>query len=264
MKLNLEGKIALVTASSKGIGFAVASGLFEAGACVGMCARGAEGLEQAVARLAPNAPNRVFALPGDVGDPSFLQTLVSGVQERFGGTIDICINNNGGPPVVDATLATEEQWRGAIDRNLMSAVRTSALVVPGMKAKKWGRIINLTSTTAKEPDPGMVLSSVTRAGVSAFAKTLAREVGPFGITVNTVLTGGCMTDRLVDLLRRDAQASGETYEAVYARVVESIPTRYIPEPTEFAQTVLFLVSPDAGFLNGVSVPVDGGLGHSVF
>jgi 3-oxoacyl-[acyl-carrier protein] reductase len=261
MTIDLTEKTALVTASSKGIGFGIASGLSAAGANVCICGRNEETLAEAGRRL--EADDRLLAVPGDVSDPSFIEQLVNQCQERF-GSIDILVNNSGGPPPGAALAITEEQWAAAINGNLLSAVRLSRLVVPAMKEKRWGRIVNLTSTAASEPSAGMVLSNVTRAGVAAFSKTLSLEVAEFGITVNTILTGGCLTDRLKELLNKSIATSGETFDEAIARIEKTIPVRHLATPEEFAQIVLFLASPAASYINGTAIPVDGGTSKSTY
>lgn len=260
MTIDLTGKTALVTASSKGIGFAISKAVLTAGANVCICSRNEDNLRTAAAAL---SNERVFALAGDIADPKFLASLVEQSNARF-GNIDILVNNSGGPPPGEALSLTEEQWLGAINGNLLSVVRLSSLVIPGMKSNGWGRIVNLTSTAAREPAAGMVLSNVTRAGVAAYTKTLAQEVGPFGITVNTILTGGVLTDRLQSLLERNIKDTGESFEDALARIEKTIPVRHIATPEEFAQTTLFLVSPQASYLNGAAIPVDGGASKSTF
>lgn len=261
MIINLSGRTALVTASSKGIGFAISKALAGAGANVCICSRSEDNLHVAQRDLAD--PQRVFAVAGDIADPEFLKRLVERAQERF-KSIDILVNNSGGPPPGEALSLTEDQWLGAINGNLLSVVRLSSLVVPGMKSRGWGRIVNLTSTAAREPAAGMVLSNVTRAGVAAYTKTLAQEVGPFGITVNTILTGGVLTDRLNSLLERNIKDTGESFQDAIARIEKTIPVRHISSPDEFAQMTLFLVSPQASYVNGAAIPVDGGASKSIF
>ena len=261
MIIDLTRKTALVTASSKGIGFAISKALLEAGANVCVCSRNEENLRAAEEELGD--PGRVFAVAGDIADPVFLKQLVNQSQERF-ETIDILVNNSGGPPAGEALSLTEEQWFAAINSNLLSVVRLSSLVIPGMKSRGWGRIVNLTSTAAREPAAGMALSNVTRAGVAAYTKTLAQEVGPFGITVNTILTGGVLTDRLNSLLERNIKDTGESLQDAIARIEKTIPVRHIATPEEFAQTTLFLVSPLASYINGAAIPVDGGASKSIF
>ena len=263
MTIDLTGKTALVTASSKGIGFAISKALLTAGANICICSRTEDNLRTAEAALSKDGPDRVFALAGDIADPEFLTRLVDQSKARF-GNIDILVNNSGGPPPGEALSLTEEQWLAAINGNLLSVVRLSSLVIPGMKNSGWGRIVNLTSTAAREPAAGMVLSNVTRAGVAAYTKTLAQEVGPFGITVNTILTGGVMTDRLQSLLERNIKDTGESFDDALARIEKTIPVRHISTPEEFAQTALFLVSPQASYINGAAIPVDGGASKSTF
>ncbi|HKG45133.1 MAG TPA: SDR family oxidoreductase [Pyrinomonadaceae bacterium] len=261
MIIDLTGKTALVTASSKGIGFAISKALLGAGANVCICSRNEDNLRAAEQEL--GNPERVLAVAGDIAEPQFLRQLVERGQERF-KSIDILVNNSGGPPAGEALSLTEEQWLAAINGNLLSVVRLSSLVIPGMRSRGWGRIVNLTSTAAREPAAGMVLSNVTRAGVAAYTKTLAQEVGPFGITVNTILTGGVLTDRLNSLLERNIKDTGESLDDAIARIEKTIPVRHIATPEEFAQATLFLVSPHASYINGAAIPVDGGASKSIF
>ncbi len=264
MTTNLDGKTALITASSKGIGFAVARVLHGAGASVCICGRNSGDLEEAARSIADGDSTRVFALAGDIAKPDFIRQFADRSTEHFGGSIDILVNNSGGPPPGSALSMTEEQWAEAIDGNLLSVIRFCALVAPGMKQKGWGRIVNLTSTAAREPAAGMVLSNVTRAGVAAYSKTLAHELGPFGITVNTILTGGCLTDRLRSLLEGSIKEAGESLAEAIGRIEQTIPVRHIATPDEFAQTVLFLASPEAGYVTGAAIPVDGGASKSIY
>lgn len=264
MNVNLAGKVALTTASSKGIGFAIAKVFLDAGASIAICARDKQGLEQARETLSAAHSDRVFAMPGDIGDPTFLEALVDAVDSRFGRGIDILVNNSGGPPPGDALDKSDAEWIAAVDNNLLSVVRMCRLVVPFMKENRWGRIINLTSTAAREPAPGMVLSNATRAAVAAYSKTLAHEVGPFGITVNTILTGGCLTERLNSLLGKKIEGTDQTLEEAISEIEKTIPIRHIATPDEFAQTVLFLASPEAGYLTGAAIPLDGGASRSIF
>ena len=263
MNIRLDGKVALVTASSNGIGLGVAKALLDAGASVGLCSREESGLAAAVRQLGERSAGRVFSRHGDIGGRRFLETLVERTERELGGTIDILVNNSGGPPAGDALSFSETQWQQALSRNLLSVVRLSTLVVPGMKKKKWGRIVNLTSMTAKEPDPGLVLSNVTRAGVSAFAKTLAHEVGPFGITVNTILTGGVLTDRLRGLVEQGLVGTDKTLDRALEEIAQTIPLRHIASPDEFARLILFIVSDEASYLSGVAIPLDGGASKSL-
>lgn len=263
MIIDLNGKTALVTASSKGIGFAISKALAGAGANVCVCSRNEENLRATERELMSHAPDRVLAIAGDIGEAEFINQLVNRAQQRF-GTIDILVNNSGGPPAGEVLSLTEAQWLGAINGNLLSVIRLSGLVIPGMKEKGWGRIVNLTSTAAREPAAGMALSNVTRAGVAAYTKTLAHEVGPFGITVNTILTGGVLTERFNSLVERSIKDTGETFDDAIARLEKTVPVRHFATPEEFAQTILFLASPAASYLTGAAIPLDGGASKSIF
>jgi 3-oxoacyl-[acyl-carrier protein] reductase len=257
-----SAKVALVAASSRGIGFGIARSLRDAGARVCICGRREEELQQAAEALGAPSPD-VLAVPADLADAADVRRLVSTASERL-GPIDILVNNSGGPPTGEALAMTDEHWSGAIAGNLLSVIRLCALIAPSMQQRRWGRIVNLTSTTAKEPDPGMVLSSVTRAGVVAYSKTLARELGPSGVTVNTILTGGVLTERMRALMQDDATETGEAFEDALARAVELFPVRFIPTPEAFAATIRFIVSDEAGFLTGAAIPLDGGVTRSAF
>lgn len=263
MKIDLKGKSAIVTASSKGIGFGIANALLKSGANVAICGRNPESVDAALRELGEPETGGVFGLAGDISDAAFARMFVEHVQERF-RAIDILVNNSGGPPPSPVLNLTEDQWMSALSNNLMSTIRMCSLVVPIMQKNGWGRIVNLTSTAAKEPAAGMALSNVTRAGVAAYSKTLAQEVGEFGITVNTILTGGVMTDRLRSLVSRTLEEKGETFDEAIARIGKTIPVRHLATPDEFAQTILFLVSPEASYLTGVAIPVDGGTSKGVF
>lgn len=259
-----DGKTVLVTAGSKGIGFGCARGFMEGGASVAICARGEKGLAAAQAELAGIDVDRIFTMRGDISEPEFLNALVRGTAEHFGGGVDILVNNNGGPPAGATDELTDEDWLAAINGNLLSTIRATTLVLPAMKEKGWGRIINLTSATAREPAAGMALSNVTRAGVAAYGKTLSHEVGPYGITVNTILTGGCMTDRFYSLLQRRLDESGEDKEAVLEELRANVPVRFISTPDQFAHLILFLGSEQSAYLTGAAIPLDGGTSRSVF
>lgn len=257
------GKVALVTAASRGIGFAIAQALASRGARVAICARDPRALEDAVARLA-RPKGDVYALSGDVGDPAFLARLVEGMRAAFGRGPDILINNNGGPPAGDTFTRTEAMWLDAFNRNFMSVVRLCAAVAPEMQSRGWGRIVCLTSLTGKEPDGGMVLSSTMRAAVAAYSKTLAGELGPSGITVNTVLTGGVLTERAYGLIRGEIEGTNETLEQAVERIGRTLPVRHIAAPDEFARAVLFLCSDASSYVTGTAIPIDGGASHTAF
>lgn len=263
MKISLDARTALISASSRGIGRGVAAALHAAGANVVFAARGASALEDAATALGGSSRDRVFAVTADVGVAADVDRLVAAAIDRFGG-VDILVTNSGGPPPGAVVDLDEQMWAAAINANLLSVVRLCRLVLPGMRARRWGRIVNLSSTVAKEPDAGMALSASTRAAVAAYAKTLAREVGPDGITVNTVLTGGVLTERARALAAGDADAAGRSVDDVLAESAGLFPVGFIPTPDEFAPTVAFLCSEEAAFVNGVALALDGGYTRSTF
>lgn len=263
MTKEFSGRIAMITAASRGIGFGIAEALAKRGAGLAICGRNVESLNKATAALRTSGAE-VFAMPGDLGDSAFIDAFVSGAQTAFGRGPDILVNNNGGPPAGDVFSRSEDMWRDAIARNFMSVVRFCAAVGPGMKSRGWGRIVNLTSLTGKEPDGGMVLSATTRAAVAAYAKTLAGELGPYGVTVNTVLTGGVLTERAYGLIRQEISTTGESLEKALERIAATLPVRHIASPDEFAKAVLFLCSDASSYVTGIAMPIDGGASHTVF
>ena len=264
IKFDFSNKVVLVVAGAKGIGFGIAEAFCKAGANVCICSRDELNVASAFQALSDLGQGQVLALSGDIGELGFLESLVEKTEEHFGNSIDILVNNSGGPPAKAAIDIKENDWSKAIDRNLMSAIRLSMLVTSGMKKKAWGRIINLTSVTAREPAAGMALSNVTRTGVASYSKTLARELGPNGITVNTILTGGVKTKRFYNLAKGQAERTGITLEKTVESMEENSPVRYISSPEEFAHTILFIASEEAGYLTGTAVALDGGSSSSIF
>ena len=254
--MRFKDKTVLVTAGTRGIGKAVVEAFLDEGAYVATCSRDAKTLSV--------KNDKLFKLSGDIKDLEFLKHFHKSVINHFGSSVDILVNNNGGPEPGPAISHQEAAWKNAIDSILLSTIRTTNLVGPDMANKKWGRIINLTSGTAKEPAPGMVLSNVTRAAVAAFSKTMAQEHGKDGITVNTILTGGVATERFESLVKKQVQSTGKTFEEIMNTVNETIPRGYVSSPEEFSKYVLFIASPEAGFLTGTAIPVDGGASKGTF
>ena len=262
LTMNFSGKLALVTAGSKGIGLAICKHLHDMGAMVALCSRDNKNILNAKHKISSDK-TRLFAMEGDIGDKDFLEQFVRSSTEYFNADVDILINNNGGPPTGDAIELSEEQWDFAIQRNFLSVVRLCKLVTPNMKKKQWGRIINMTSLSAKEPDPTMALSSCTRAAVAAFSKTLSREVGQYGITVNTILTGGVLTDRAMSFIEEDAAKSNRAVDEVIKEIGQTIPVGHIATPEEFAAAVIFFASEASKYVTGTAVSIDGGSAHGI-
>jgi 3-oxoacyl-[acyl-carrier protein] reductase len=256
MNLGLVGRVALVTAASKGLGRAIAEELAQEGATVAMCARGEAALKEAAGSVASRG-NQVLPIIGDVSIPEDVERIVGDTIARF-GRVDILVNNAGGPPSGPFESLTSEQWDAAIRLTLLSAVNLTRLVLPGMKERRWGRIINVTSITVKQPVDGLMLSNSIRAAVTGFARTLANEVATFGVTVNNVLPGFTRTERVEELARQTAEREGITAEEAMGRSISQIPMRRLGDPREFAAVAAFLASERASYVTGVSIAVDGG------
>lgn len=254
--MKFKDKTIIVTAGSKGIGRAVVRAFLDEGANVATCSRNCEVLSEENKRL--------FKVSGDIKDIKFLSDFHKSVENHFNSSVDILVNNNGGPPPGPAISHGEDAWADAINGNLLSTIRMTNLVIPGMIQAQWGRIINLTSAAAKEPAPGMVLSNVTRAAVAAFSKTMAHEHGPDGITFNTILTGGVATERFQNLVQKQVESTGKTTDEILETINKSIPCGYVSSPEEFANYIIFIASHEASFLNGSAIPIDGGASKGIF
>jgi len=242
MDLGLEGRTAIVCGASAGIGLGIAEALAEEGANVVMFARRREPLEREAERLGG------IAVPGDVTAPADLERLVQAAVDAFGG-IDILVNNSGGPPRTPAVGLDAEQVEAAVRLLLLSVVRLTALCLPQLERSSAGRIVNVTSSTVKEPVDNLALSNAVRPGVIGWAKTLARELGPKGITVNSIAPGRIDTERI-----REVYPDGPT-EADLA----AIPLERLGTPREIGDVVAFLCSDRAAYITGTVIPVDGGL-----
>lgn len=254
MDLGLAGRVALVTAASKGMGKASAMGLAAEGARVVMCARTESDLKTAAEEIRAKTRAEVLAVPADVTKKDDVNALVDRAVKTF-GHVDILVANAGGPPRGYFEDMTDEQWQGAFDVSLLSVVRLVRGVLPSMKARRWGRILTIQSVSVKQPIPELLLSNAVRPGVAGMMKTLAGQLGKDGITVNTVCPGKIMTDRFLG----GQKISGLSREDYLARAVEDVPVRRIGTPEEFANVIVFLASERASYVTGVAVQVDGGL-----
>lgn len=257
MDLGIEGRVALVAASSRGLGRAAAEELAAAGARLVVCARGEEALERAASEMEEAHGVEVEAVPCDLATADGVRTVTDAALKRF-GRVDILFNNAGGPPAGTFLEHEVERWREAFALNLESAVRLIRAVLPGMQEQGWGRIVNCTSVAVKQPVDGLILSNSIRAAVTGMARTLANEVAADGITVNNVMPGFTRTERLVDLARRNAETAGTSVEEAYEAWNGEIPMGRLGEPREFAALVAFLCSERASYITGASIPVDGG------
>jgi 3-oxoacyl-[acyl-carrier protein] reductase len=240
MDLGLSGRTAIVCGASAGMGLAIAEALAAEGANVAMFARRRDLLEREAERIG------ALAVRGDVTNPADLKRLVDRTMKAFGG-IDILVNNSGGPPRTPAVGLTDEQVEQAVELLLLSAIRLTGLCLSQLERSGHGRVINITSSSVREPIDNLALSNSVRPGVIGWATTLAREVGPKKITVNSIAPGRIDTER-----------------AAEAPVnLEAIPLRRLGAPSEVAQVVCFLASDAAGYVTGAVIPVDGGLTRSL-
>jgi 3-oxoacyl-[acyl-carrier protein] reductase len=263
MDLGLHGKVALVAASSKGLGRATATQLAREGATVMLCSRDAGAVAAAVEHVrqaAVEAENGGAAsgMVADVTRPADITQLVETTLAQH-GRIDILINNAGGPPAGSFETFDDEAYIEALNLNLLSTLRLSRAVVPGMIAQGGGSIVNITSLSVKQPLDGLILSNTARAGVIGLAKTMANELGKYNIRVNNVGPGPTRTDRILNLARQRAAALGISEEEALNRDWTGIPLGRLGEPEEFANVVTFLASPAASYVTGVTMQVDGGM-----
>ncbi len=256
MDLGIEGKVALVAASSKGIGLAIAEELAANGARLVMCARGEETLRSSADRIRSSGAE-VLDVVADVSVPEDVDRLTSTALHKF-GRVDILVANSGGPPAGSFESLSAEAWAEAAQLLLHSTVALVRAILPGMKERRWGRILNVTSIAAKQPVDGLMLSNSLRAAVHGFARTLANEVAPFGITVNNILPGYTRTDRVVALAKHASETKGIALEDSYKAWEEQVPMGRLAEPREIAAVAAFILSERASYLTASSIAVDGG------
>ena len=246
MDLGLSGRSAIVCGASAGMGLAIARTLAAEGVNVAMFARRREVLEPEAERLG------ALAVRGDVRDPADLERLVERMVNAFGG-VDVLVNNSGGPPRTSALELNDRLLQDAVDLLLQSVVRLTGLCLPYLARSGHGRVINITSSTVREPIDNLALSNAVRPGVIGWAKTLAREVGPDGITVNSIAPGRIETERLAEVYP-DGPTEAD---------LETIPLRRFGRPEEVADAVCFLASDRASYVSGTTIAVDGGLVRSI-
>ena len=257
MDLGLRGRAAIVAAASRGLGRAIAEELAREGAHLVICARGAEALERARAEIAGATGATVHAVPADLSTRAGIDAVVSAAHAAF-DRVDVLVTNAGGPPAGPFEAHDWDAWQRAVDLTLRSAVELTRAVLPGMRARRWGRIINVTSITVKQPVDNLILSNSIRAAVTGFARTLANEVAAEGITVNNILPGYTRTERVEQLAQANAKKEGLPPAEVLARFEREIPMRRLGEPREFAALAAFLASDRASYITAQSIAVDGG------
>ena len=257
MDLGLKNKVALVAASSRGLGRAVAEDLAAEGVDLVLCARGAAALEETAQAIRDASGVRVIAIPADLSQAADVARVASAAMREF-GRVDILVTNGGGPPAGPFESHSADAWQAAVRQTLDSVVELTRVVLPGMKERRWGRIINVTSIAVKQPVDNLILSNSVRAAVTGFARTLANEVASFGVTVNNVMPGYTRTDRVTELAAKNASLKGTSPAAEVAVWEKQIPMGRLGEPREFAAMVVFLASERASYTTGASIAVDGG------
>jgi 3-oxoacyl-[acyl-carrier protein] reductase len=263
MDTGLKGKTVLVTASSMGIGKAIAE-LFAAEGCnIAISSRSKENLLATSKEIKSKYNIEPLWSVCDINKKKDIEITYQAVIEQYGG-IDILVNNCGGPVPGLFQSLEENDWDNAYEQVLLSAVRFSRLALPGMMGKNWGRIINVTSISVKQPVDNLILSNSLRAGVTGFAKSLSNEVARFNITVNNVAPGMTLTRRLYELAVIEAKERGKSHEEILADMAKRIPMNRLARPEEIASVVVFLASKQAGYVTGVTIQVDGGYIKSVY
>jgi 3-oxoacyl-[acyl-carrier protein] reductase len=258
MDLGLKGRGVIVAASSQGIGLATAEAFAREGAQVAMCARTEKTLMEAAGKLRGQTGAEIYAEPLDVTDATAVQKFTEQVAKRF-GRIDVCVANAGGPPAKNFLSILPEEWRKAVDQNLMSTVYLAKSVIPYMQRHRWGRIITITSISVKQPITDLVLSNSVRAAVVGLVKSLSNEFGKDGILVNNVAPGYTATERLQELAQVRALAAGSGKQQVYDLWASETPVKRLGEPKEIADVIVWLASERASYVTGQTILADGGI-----
>ena len=257
MDLGLKDRVALVAAASRGIGYAAALELAREGARVFLCSRQERHASEAAEKIHQETGADVAGIAADVTSDADVEAFVRLAQERA-GRVDVCVTNAGGPPSTVFADTDLEMFRSAFELNALSAIRLARLVVPGMRERKWGRIINVTSISVKQPVDGLLLSNTVRAGLTGWAKTVSNEVAADGVTVNNVAPGYTLTERQDELAEARSKATGKSKQETIASWAEQTPIRRMAKAEEIAAAIAFLASERASYITGVTLQVDGG------
>jgi 3-oxoacyl-[acyl-carrier protein] reductase len=257
MDLGLNDRVALVAAASRGIGYAAARELAREGARVFLCSRDERRASEAARKIHEETGANVAGLAADVIDGAQTESFVNLAMERA-GRVDICVTNAGGPPATTFDETNLDMFRQAFEQNALSAIRFAKLVLPGMRAQGWGRIVNITSVSVKQPIEGLLLSNTVRAGLTGWAKTVSAEVAAEGVTVNNVAPGYTLTERQDELAAVRGKASGKSKQEIIESWATQTPMRRMARPEEIAAAVAFLASERAAYITGVTLQVDGG------
>ena len=258
MELGLKGTVAFVAGASQGLGKAIALGLAREGCNVALCSRRMDELSKVAEEIKSTTGSTAVAVPADVTKMDEIDGAIASAVEKL-GRLDILVTNGGGPPAGEFTAQSEEAWRAAFELNLMSVVHLIRTALPYLQKSGRGRIINMTSSSVKEPVQSLVLSNSLRAGVVGLAKTLSVELASDGITVNNIAPGRIDTARIRYLDKARAQAQGITEEEAKAASLKLIPLGRYGTPEEVANLAVFLASDKAAYMTGCTISVDGGM-----
>lgn len=258
MEFNLKGKTVLVTAASMGIGRATAELFIKEGCKVAICSRNKENLIKAASEIKSIYSVEPLWVVCDIDKSTDIENTINVIKKNY-GDIDILVNNCGGPIPGFFENLSDENWQDAFEQILLSAIRFTRLILPGMKSKNWGRIINITSLSVKQPVDNLILSNSLRSAVTGWAKTLSNQVGKYNITVNNVAPGYTLTARLYELAVSRAKQSGDSHEHVLASMANDVPMKRLARPDEVGSLIVYLASEQAGFITGSTIAVDGGI-----
>jgi 3-oxoacyl-[acyl-carrier protein] reductase len=263
MDLGLSGKFALVTASSRGLGFAAASAIAREGAAVMICSRDRAAIRAAAEAIRPHAAAAVVPVVADVSTPAGVRTLERSARKEF-GAVDILVCNAGGPPRGEILTMDEKAWLRGFELTLMSTVRLIRAFLPGMIGRKWGRIVTITSVAAKQPIDDLLLSVVFRPGVHGLSKVVSNLHASSNVTVNTVCPGYIMTSRQEEILDARARAEGKSAARIRRTMAAGVPSGRLGKPEEVGEVIAFLASERASYVNGVNLLVDGGMAKGIY
>lgn len=257
MEVSLKNKNAVVCGSTQGMGRAIALQFAASGASVTLIARSEQSLREVLRQLSKSKEQKHNFIVADFSEPEILREKMNNfVSEN--PPVHILVNNTGGPKSGEANMASTDEYEDAFRKHLICNQILVQAVISGMKKEKYGRIINIISTSVKQPIKDLGVSNTTRWAVAGWAKTLAAELAQFGITVNNILPGATKTQRLYSIFNDRAEKHGKTEKEIEKEWLEEIPAGRFGEPEEIAYTAAFLASPLAGYINGINVPVDGG------
>ena len=265
MNLNLKNKNAIVCASSQGLGKAAAMDLAMEGVNLAICSRDQKNIDRAIKEILMKTDQniKILSLEVNLDSPEEINAFYKEVESNL-GSVDILVNNTGGPPPSSFDQISDEDWLNAFNSTMMSSVRLSRAVIPHMKENNWGRIINISSVSVKTPVNGLFLSNSLRMGVLGWAKALADELAVYGVTVNTVCPGYTRTERVEAILESQSSSSGLSKEEIEKTIAGNIPMKRVGEPEDLAGLITFLASEKANYMTGLAVQVDGGSARTFY